>query len=114
MLRTELLEMKIKKLNQEIAVLKQESGGVFDKKKPILIVRLGDKSRGWMPSSRQLDEFSDNLLSLGIGLKYNILTVPYIAEFEILKDKRLKKLKSSTKLKKNDVVKIVDVVNNIK
>ena len=54
---------------------------------PFLIVRLGDKEKGWIPSIEHQTAFSEIAHSMGLDQKFNIIIYHYAIEFEIL-DKR--------------------------
>jgi hypothetical protein len=54
---------------------------------PFLIVRLGDKEKGWIPSKEHADAFAEMAQSLGLDKRFNIIIYHYAIEFEILDNK---------------------------
>jgi hypothetical protein len=54
---------------------------------PFLIVKLGDKERGWIPSKDHQDAFIEMSQLLGLDKRFNIIVYHYGIDFEILDNK---------------------------
>jgi hypothetical protein len=60
----------------------------FDPNKPILVIKLGDKERGWVPSEDHFKAFTKLAKETGISKKFNVLLYNYGIDFQILDTKK--------------------------
>jgi len=52
--------------------------------KPILLVKLGDKERGWIPSKEHFDDFIEKAVEAGLYDKFNIILYHYALDIQLL------------------------------
>ena len=58
----------------------------FDKSKPILLVKLGDRNRGWVPDIKHSKTFQILADATGLSDMYNIIIWNYGIELQIIRD----------------------------
>ena len=86
-------EQRIKELEEELAKAKSalemieeaENRGKefeFDPNKPLLLVKMGNKTNGWIPSKSHYTAFHKYLTAMGVHKHYNIILWNYAIEIE--------------------------------
>ena len=54
------------------------------KQKPVLLVKFGDRERGWLPSTESIDDFLRQAKATGLTEKYNIITTNYAVDMSVV------------------------------
>lgn len=75
------IEAVVEKVKNDIAEKKNKK---FDKSKPVLLVRLGDKEKGWIPSELHSNAFMKLAEEVGLTDKYNVITYHYGIELQVV------------------------------
>ena len=64
-----------------------------------LIVRVGDREKGWVPSQKVLDDVHEKLISAGVDKKFDSIVVThYAVDFEIVDTDKMTIRKSDDSL----------------
>ena len=80
-------ELKIGELKRTIEVLKKPYAFDLKEGKPLLLVRLGSDSHGWIPNDSHFVYVQKFLKEAGYDKNYNILLNHYAIDVSVMRDK---------------------------
>ncbi len=82
------LENDLTKMREEYDELNSDTNFKFVKGRKVLIIRIGDKEKGYIPSAHGQNVIRHNLKVSKIDETHNILVLPYYAGIEEIKGKK--------------------------
>jgi hypothetical protein len=93
--KNQALEMELKTVKEELEEYKDEEVSKADQAikslacpgpdKPILLIKIGDKGRGWIPGSESTRFLVEQIKERKLDQQYNVLFFTYAIEAVIIK-----------------------------